>query len=301
MKPTSIFVDNSQIYIAEKATVSIYGKKDLTLLKKFGKEGEGPAEFKINRASPIILTPLHDKLAITSKGRLSYFKKDGSYIKEMSYSQSSPVYPMGNSLLFLKNIDAAGYVSIYTIANQNFEKIAELDTYTFPVNFDKKQWDGVFLFSDPVFSDGYVFLTRGPGIEINGYNSVGKRQIAVKYEDEKVKIPDEYKRVRREKFRAYPDLRRFHTWLHFDEHFPGIQALFIFDRHIFVKTYRKKENEAEFLVLNFKGDLKKRVYWPLAYEDYLTTYPYTIHDWKLYQLVEDIDEEEWSLQITDLK
>ncbi|MCP4213127.1 MAG: hypothetical protein GY765_00655 [bacterium] len=57
MNPGNIFVDNTQLYIVERATVIIYKKKDLTLVKKFGKEGEGPAEFKTNSASGIRFTP----------------------------------------------------------------------------------------------------------------------------------------------------------------------------------------------------------------------------------------------------
>ncbi|MCP4213483.1 MAG: hypothetical protein GY765_02450, partial [bacterium] len=42
LNPTCILVDQSQLYVVEKSTISIFKKSDLTFVKKFGREGEGP-------------------------------------------------------------------------------------------------------------------------------------------------------------------------------------------------------------------------------------------------------------------
>ena len=50
INPDSITVDNHQIYITDKETIYIFSVVDFKLKTKFGKEGEGPKEFKINPA-----------------------------------------------------------------------------------------------------------------------------------------------------------------------------------------------------------------------------------------------------------
>jgi hypothetical protein len=51
----------------------------IELLKKFCGDGEGAREFK----RYTFLYPTTDHLLINSAGKISYFKKDGSYIKEV--------------------------------------------------------------------------------------------------------------------------------------------------------------------------------------------------------------------------
>ncbi len=47
-QPGSINIGNGCIYIQEKTTVFIYNLEDYKFVNKFGKEGEGPGELKIN-------------------------------------------------------------------------------------------------------------------------------------------------------------------------------------------------------------------------------------------------------------
>ena len=44
--PSSIKVDDQNIYIAQGENIFIYSAKDFKLIKKFGRLGEGPQEFK---------------------------------------------------------------------------------------------------------------------------------------------------------------------------------------------------------------------------------------------------------------
>jgi len=46
VRPTSLSVDDTQLYICEHEKISIYSIKDFKLIKKYGEKGEGPQEFK---------------------------------------------------------------------------------------------------------------------------------------------------------------------------------------------------------------------------------------------------------------
>lgn len=45
--PKTIIVDEGRVYLAEVEHIYIYSSANFKLLKKFGKQGEGPKEFKI--------------------------------------------------------------------------------------------------------------------------------------------------------------------------------------------------------------------------------------------------------------
>ena len=83
-KPHFIIMDNQQFYVCDGAVVSIYSQNDFSLKTKFGKEGEGPGEFKLNpNKEELYLYPQTDYLLINSIGKVSFFTKDGKFIKEL--------------------------------------------------------------------------------------------------------------------------------------------------------------------------------------------------------------------------
>ena len=45
-KPGFVYLDKKQMYVTEDTSIYIYSLNDLKLIKKFGKRGEGPQEFK---------------------------------------------------------------------------------------------------------------------------------------------------------------------------------------------------------------------------------------------------------------
>ena len=79
MKPTAIEIDDQNLYVVEGTSVYIYSLKDFKLVKKFGKKGEGPKEFKMMITR--IITQ-KDDLLINSFGKISFYSKNGKFIKE---------------------------------------------------------------------------------------------------------------------------------------------------------------------------------------------------------------------------
>ncbi len=83
IKPDLIKVDGDDMVIAEKASISIYSLKNFKLIKKFGKEGEGPQEFKLIMGFFGLNISIHPEyIIINSVGKISYFTRKGEFIKE---------------------------------------------------------------------------------------------------------------------------------------------------------------------------------------------------------------------------
>jgi hypothetical protein len=71
--PEKIFVDGNRLYITEFPTVYIYSLPGFRLIKKFGRSGEGPQEFK----RQIHLTVQPGYIMVQSIGKVSFFTRDG--------------------------------------------------------------------------------------------------------------------------------------------------------------------------------------------------------------------------------
>ena len=86
VNPFSITIDSGNVYIVEGPKVYIYSLKDLNFIKKFGKKGEGPEEFRtapMTNMGNIMIDVYSEFILVNSLGKLSYFSKDGKYQKEI--------------------------------------------------------------------------------------------------------------------------------------------------------------------------------------------------------------------------
>jgi hypothetical protein len=77
-KPVRFAVDEERLLINERFSISIYSLEDYSLIKKFGSQGEGPREFK----NGAVMHLIPDGLAVISFFKISYYTRDGEYIKE---------------------------------------------------------------------------------------------------------------------------------------------------------------------------------------------------------------------------
>jgi hypothetical protein len=76
--PSALEVNNDHLYIIEFPLIYVYSLKDYHLIKKFGRQGEGPGEF-IQYAR---LHFLDETIIVQSQTRFLYFTKDWKYIKD---------------------------------------------------------------------------------------------------------------------------------------------------------------------------------------------------------------------------
>ena len=77
LNPKAVYANGDQIYITEEASIYIYGREDFKLRKKFGREGEGPQEFR--GFGSLYVYP--DYLLVNSTGRISFFTRPGNSLR----------------------------------------------------------------------------------------------------------------------------------------------------------------------------------------------------------------------------
>lgn len=319
--PDSITVDDRHIYITEFPTIYIYSLQDFKLKKKLGRQGEGPQEF--NRFA---LLSIHDaNLVVSDRNKVLYFTKDGDYLKEIKARSIMHwgVRPIGNRFVGKSKIreDKIEFDTA-NIYNSNLEKIKKIfmTKFFFQVEGGGKKCDAIEIrgLQFQVFNDK-VFFKRGKHFIIDVFDPSGKILYTIHHEYEKIKISDADKERYHDYFKTVQPWKRLYESLikkeiYFSDFFPAIQLFIVADGKIYVLTYKKEKEKSEFVILDLKGKLLKRVFLPFNQSDEWFHYSltkstsqaspnatFTIKNGKLYQLIENEDKETWELHINNIE
>jgi hypothetical protein len=319
--PDSIAVDDRHIYITEFPTIYIYSLRDFKLKKKIGRQGEGPQEF--NRFA---LLSIHgDYLVVSDRNKVLYYTKDGDYIKEIKARSIMHwgVQPIGNRFVGKsKTREKNTEFDTTNIYNSNLEKINNIfkTKFFFQVEAGGKKCDALEIrgLQFQVFDDK-IFFKKGKNFIIDVFDSSGKMLYRIHHEFEKIKISEADKKRYHDYFKTVQPWKKMYDSLikkeiYFPDYFPAIQMFIVADEKIYVMTYKKEKEKSEFVILDLEGKLLKKVFLPFNQSDEWFHYSltklasqfsphatFTIKNGKLYQLIENEDEETWELHITDIE
>ncbi len=305
--PNSLNVDDQYIYIAENLSIYIYSAKDFTFLKKIGSKGEGPQEFK----GLMRLLILPDRLMVNSRNKVSFFKKDGTFMKEFNHIVTGQTFqPCGSGFIGRKSVpDKDGqlyaYVNIY---DSSFNKKKSIFRTKSIVKIGKGWWLFARTYFKYVVLDKKILIAGDTEFVIEVFDTNGNRQSQIKQNYQRVKFTDRHRRKVLDYYKMNPSTKVEYDWweknIHFPDYFPAIRDIFKADNKIYVRTYKEQENRSEFFIFAGDGKLIRHVFLPIAESNAKLAYPYmrdsapfAIKDGKLYQLIADDDAESCELQV----
>jgi hypothetical protein len=305
-KVKSIIVDNQQLYVAEVSSVRIYSLKDYRLVKQFGKAGQGPQEFWVIPQLPLLLDVKTDKLMVGSVGKLSFFKKDGTFITESRYSPQTGFFlrTLGKDKyvgMSNKGVDETLYrrLSLY---DSEVKAVKEIITVEHDYQGPGK---GLRLLKNTFAyrcHDNKIFVSSTKDFVIDVFNNEGNKIYTIKRPYERRDVTGEIKDKLLNFLKTHPNTRDQFEFLKpiiFPDKFPAIAALMVTDGRIYVMTFKEKKTDdnkkIEFLILGLDGKLLKKEFITVRYMNEMETYPFEIKNGKFYQLVENEDTEEWEL------
>lgn len=313
-KPFRIQTDGERIFIGQGAEIFIYSANDYKLLKKFGKAGEGPQEFKLRPEFSPDFDVHTGTLVATSIGKVSFFTKDGKFLDEKKVTGigfSQFYRKLGDKLVgerFLSEKD--NLYRAVCIYDSNLNKIKEIFRYKHYIQRGKQYNPierGLYI---PNFyiHDHKIFI--GGAIDsgtIHVFDTGGKALYTINPGLEKVKFTEADKKGYIDSYLSNNEYARQYERIKnrfkYPEYFPLFQDFIAADRRIYIQTYKrdKTNTKNEFYILTLKGELIERVWLPLDEFFDFTPCPYAICNGKLYQVVDNQDEERWDLHITDIK
>lgn len=309
LRPKTIEVDKEQIYITDGTTVYIYSKKDFSLVKKFGKRGEGPQEFTIippNVNLRVMIQP--DHILVNSMGKLSFFTKKGEYIKEIKHSiamGTGMLFPMENqyAAFDFAQVDKKFFLTS-NIYDSNLKKVREIMRIEVPLRGQRYKALEKALFMHATRDK--IFISGEKDFVIDVFDKTGKKLFSINQKYELLKFTDAHKEEALNYFKTHPDFKQYYevikNFFQFPDEFQAIRNFFASDQRLYVQTFLIKNGQTEFYIFDFNGKFLKKVWLPIALTLPLEQFQlFTIYNEKLYQLIENEEEEEWELHITEIK
>jgi hypothetical protein len=312
VKPDMMLVKNNKLYVLEKTSIFIYSLKEFHLLKKFGRQGEGPGEFIARPFGPPMTLSFHaDYLLVNSNNRMSYFTLDGEYVKEEKSPPNTVFYRVKQ-----------GYLGIGAAAAENNR--AYICFRLFDMNFQNPKMlyqseisvgQGIeFLLpmnslnNYPIYKGNIFFVAGRKGFVIDCLDHTGKKLYSIeKKHDEKVKVTETYKKSTLNWFQKHPTFKQIFPQIRssiiFKDYFPAVKSFSVDNDLLYVITNKTRNELWECIVMNLKGKELKRVFVPLPESEPYTYYPllYSIEKGKFYALMENEDDETWELHMKTIK
>ena len=309
IRPFEIHVDGQQMYVVEGIKIFIYSLKDFNLVTSFGKQGEGPREFLPRGPNPVSLILQEQQIIVQSLGKLTYFKRDGQYIEEIKMNPRS-----GREHQPFKGIYVARFVTrqddgrlFHGIAfyDKDFNKLKEIYRHEHGFPLYRKFEFNPLTIEQPSFKilGSRIFVLDGGGSVVNIYDESGQLKASLKNKKELEPFTKQDKSALIESYQRDNFFRRFYQkykrLYKFPDYYPPILWFYIdrVNKDVYLSTYKNKDGKRVYLVYTMTGQFVKRVELPANGESWLTA----VFDKKLYRLIENEDEEEWRLDITEIK
>ncbi len=311
LKPSVIAMDDNQIYITDSQTnVLIFNKKDFKFIKKFGKKGEGPREFMAVPGLPIAVTPLKDKLLVNSFGKISFFSKKGIYINEIKNptgaAGSFGYIPVNDG--YIAQGRAGGSDGLYSTISFFDEKL-KIIKELYRIKIGKKGLSKIDVLNANVPYQAYkdkIFVTGEKGFLVNVLNNKGEIAFKIERKDYKAgKVSEKFikqihKTIEKQSPQQYAFLK---DRMVFPKYFPSFSSFYIDAKvkMLYLFTWKIEGGIIECFIYDMDGKFQKRMDLSIEMQGSLQPYPMTIYNWKLYQLIDNDETENWEMHITDIK
>ncbi|UCH97151.1 MAG: hypothetical protein JSV88_09960 [Candidatus Aminicenantes bacterium] len=324
LKPNMIEVAGHELYIVEGAVISVYSLNDLQLIRQFGRDGEGPGELKVVPYYNNRVSVFPDFILAESVDKLIYFSKEGAVIKQVKKPVESGFFtPVGKNFVGKKVKRDPGQKTTFIVIvlyDLELHEIKELYRQKFAQQVSGRNVT-IQLFVDLVnfqVWDNKIFIEKSPeGFLIDVFDHNGKALYQIKREYEKTKITGAHKEAAIKEIKEDPTIKRrikqFGSWENllkmmkftFPEFMPAIQYMEIADGRIYARTFQKKNNKEEYIVIDLEGKMLRRTYiprvHPLSLKDQLIGVKMAvIRNDKLYYLKENEEQEVWQLHVYEI-
>jgi hypothetical protein len=300
-RPAEISIDKDQIYIADKEKVHIFALKDYQWVKSFGNKGEGPKEFKFQIS--IDINTQTDNIIVESQDKLSFFTKKGQFIKEIRLTGAGGCRPLGNGFVatsrtFIQN----SRYSTLNFFNEKLEKTGQIYKSIIQpsgkkIRFLSRAWKYIT-------TKDKVFISAKKDFVVDVIDITGKKLFSITRDYERIKIDRSFVNnffawVKKNRPpQLYEGMKRL---FEFPDYLPAIFDIIIDKDILYVITYKRKKEMNEVFLYTTAGKFIKTLDIPLYKDHPIDPLPYTLHDGKIFQLIDNAETEEWELRITPIK
>lgn len=318
LKPQMIDISGDKLYVLENgARVSVYSLQDLSLIRKFGKTGEGPGEVNVSPFYVNSMTVSGDQIVVDSINKYLIFSTGGKLLKEMKKTPSDgKITAVGKNFVggrLRPNKDSSTHSRCVTLYDSKMEVIKDLYC-------QEDIWQGnkftmvIDLIHFKVYDDK-IFIEESPGgFLIEVFDSLGKKLYKIEKEYQQIRFTAKHKQELINEFNEEPfvkerggfDRLMGNTKKIYPDFFPPIQSVDISGKKLYIRTYKAKENKEEYIIMDLQGNIIKNVFLPRFRGVHLMAKLaglklHTIENDKLYYFIDNEETEEWELYVEEIK
>ncbi len=306
-KPSTVKVDDHQLYIVDGHTISIYSLPEVKLIKRFGRKGQGPQEFQIHRVLPLYIQLMDDSMAIYSMNRISYFNKKGEFIKErpMTTKGQKNIFHLRSGFLGRKTINVGKKAfSTFHLFDKDLNLIKEVfrrvNSEMIKGKFNGLKGRGY----DCLVHSNRIFICDSNDV-LHAFDAKGNPLFQIENNYQILKVTDAHEKAVHTQLKTDPRTKNvYHHMLkdklYFPDTFPAIRNFEVDQNHVYVIPYKEVDGKSNIHIYDMTGKPVKKTLCPIANHNLLDEYPFTIGNNTLYQIVENEETDEWELRIIKL-
>jgi len=323
--PSSIAVDNNQLFIADEASISIYSLTDFSHQKKFGRYGQGPGEFQY----PPRLNVFPKEFFFENGAKIMRYSRNGDFIGETKlpfsyFGLDYPLLPVGDN-----------YVGFPGVINEQMKFAHVGKIYDNKFQMIKQFYEGIPLRIPPpppppkpggsagiakkqdfevirdcinyaVFEDKIIVADSRKGFFISVFDSQGQLMYEINLDYKELKVPKQFKNAFMARLKErdnWENLQQRNNY-RFRASFPAFIEFQLNKGKIYLTTNANKNNLYEIVVLDLKGEIIKRsfslpsnLYLRALHDNTLASKEYVIFENRIYSLNYNDNSDYYELHI----
>lgn len=310
-RPGSLQVHGERLFIVDGVRILIFSLRDLSLIRVFGKRGQGPGEFtpypEIQDQGSIRLFLGQEEIWVGSRNKVSLFTLTGDFIRDIPMHNPAVcgVMPFGQGFAGFEVSRFPKWRHDFFLYQPGKNGKRKLLSVSKAIHTEKSIRKGPklvlndLLYQGPefrIFGDSLFIMGRaGRFIDVFGVDGKREREINCNFpgapirEAQKKKILAIYRQRMRN---IWPQASKV---ISIPGQTPRFRTFRVADERIFVQTYHRDGEGTVFFVLSLEGKAWQRAVVPLIYRDLLTPFPFTIKGNMVYTLAENEESGDWEL------
>lgn len=298
--PFFLTISEGRIYIVENSSTAHFysiNSNEVTFVRTFGREGQGPGEFRFMYRIRV----QEDHLDISGVNKLARFSLDGEYLDEVKVTISAfkgAIYQIGENYL-VRDLQFSPKETTVTIRlyDNYFKLIREVATHKESGGLEKINLVSE-VFSPGVVEDQIFIISSGKESVVTFYDQNGIQQKQIRLPLEPIKMTADLKEAIIKPLLERPDLKqRWNTFkdrIYLPKKTPGLDYFDIIDGKFIARTYKYNLDLVEFVIFNQQGQELQRIFLP--HTGRLSNgILFCFYQGCYYYLQENIEEETWEL------
>ena len=300
LNPFFVTIADGRLYIVENSsTAHIYmmGAKGITFVKTFGREGQGPGEFDFM----YLIRVFKDHLDIPGSNKLARFSLDGEYINEVKFPVSvfkGGIYRLGENYVTRDyQFDDKGSTTTIRLNDKDFKLIKVIGARKDSMGLEKINLVAD-NYSPRVVGDQIFVIDAGRESIVTVFDRNGVRQKEVRLPLLPVKMTAALKDAIIKPLKEDSELKsrwmEFEKRLYFPDQTPGLDYFDVVDGKFVARTYKYRDNSAEFVIFDLQGRELRRLNLPFTGR-LSNGILFCFYQGRYFYLRENIEEEAWEL------